>query len=225
VSWQLWRDGAHAPPWNMAVDEALLGAAVARPLLRLYGWDRPAVSLGYFQAADMAPPGYAVVRRPTGGGLVYHDHDLTFTLLLPRDHAWAEGPRRESYRRVNAVLRDALAALGVQTALAAADTAPADPARLQCFTTPARHDVLAPQGKLVGGAQRRSASGLLHQGSADCRLLAEALRAALPQAVVDAFATAFGSAPEPFALPPDAEAAAAELVQRKYATEAWNRRR
>ena len=59
--WLYWQDGAHAPDWNMAADEALLQqmSSLGIPVLRTYEWDRKAVSLGYVQRHDAAPDGYA----------------------------------------------------------------------------------------------------------------------------------------------------------------------
>ena len=69
----------------MAVDEALL-RHVQTPLLRIYGWETACVSIGYFQKATVAPSDRPFVRRYTGGGLVEHGRDLTYTLVLPADH-------------------------------------------------------------------------------------------------------------------------------------------
>ena len=66
--------GPGHPHWNMAVDEALLLASADDLTLRVYGWDPPGLSLGYFQpspgdaAARAERAGYAVTRRLTGGG-------------------------------------------------------------------------------------------------------------------------------------------------------------
>ena len=78
---------------NMALDEALLESAAAaganvRPTLRIYGWPRPTLSLGYFQrAADRemheASGECDLVRRPSGGGAILHDRELTYALVLP----------------------------------------------------------------------------------------------------------------------------------------------
>ena len=83
--WDFWIDGAHDPAFNMAADEALMLSAPlrGRPLLRFYEWDRPAVSIGYVQTIAAAPEGYAAVRRPTGGGVVYHDYDFTYETIMP----------------------------------------------------------------------------------------------------------------------------------------------
>src|SRR4051812_29265490 len=79
------------PSWNMACDEWLLNkiSSLNVPLLRTYGWDRPSITIGYFQEYPQELEAkYTIVRRPTGGALVYHDSDLTFTVVLPPTHPW-----------------------------------------------------------------------------------------------------------------------------------------
>jgi lipoate-protein ligase A len=77
----------------MAVDEALLLDAAEHntATLRFYSWNEPTLSLGYFQRyADRkqhpASSTCAVVRRQTGGGAILHDHELTYSLVLPASH-------------------------------------------------------------------------------------------------------------------------------------------
>src|SRR5437868_3979467 len=84
-------DGA----WNMAVDEALLETAANtnQATLRLYQWRQPTLSLGYFQlAADRAQHAASaaclLIRRPSGGGAILHDRELTYSIALPRSKAW-----------------------------------------------------------------------------------------------------------------------------------------
>ena len=75
----------HAGAWNMAVDQALLERG-GLPVLRVYGWDTPTVTMGYAQSvaklAD-ALPDWPVVRRWTGGGVVFHGEDFTYTVMVP----------------------------------------------------------------------------------------------------------------------------------------------
>ena len=97
-------DPALDGPTNMARDEALLsrvGRGASVPTLRLYQWDPPTVSLGYFQKYAeyecLGPPagGLPVVRRQTGGGAILHDLELTYSLTLPRRSSHPrEGPER-----------------------------------------------------------------------------------------------------------------------------------
>src|SRR5438876_9547937 len=88
-TWDFLQLPAASAPFNMALDEALLRAAVERrrPLLRVYSWEQPAVSIGYFQKFPAHLAGKIdIVRRPTGGGLVYHGEDTTYTVVVPPSH-------------------------------------------------------------------------------------------------------------------------------------------
>lgn len=89
-SWLLWRDGTHDPFFNMSMDEVLLEEApsLGAPLIRTYRWDRPSLSIGSSQLyPESEEARYAIVRRPTGGGNVYHDVDLTYTAVIPAGHS------------------------------------------------------------------------------------------------------------------------------------------
>ncbi len=144
----------------MAVDEALL-REVRQPVLRLYEWNVPAVSLGYFQPADLAGE-RPFIRRYTGGGLVDHAHDITYTVVLPRAHPWMELSAPDSYCMVHRGVQAALAACKIESDLTPeASTAESE----SCFAKPVRFDVMTAGHKVSGAAQRRTREGLLHQGS------------------------------------------------------------
>jgi len=200
------RDG----PWNMAVDEWLL-ESVERPLLRVYGWEPGWGSLGYFvplAEAERALPGLRWVRRRTGGGIVDHRADRTYTLVVPRGEALAEAAGGESYRRIHEALA---AALGGGAGLAAGGAA----AGGECFALPVAHDVVDPAGrKLAGAAQRRSRRGLVHQGS----LLGEPGAATL-----EAFAGRLARRVERIA--PEPPRRRIEALAAAYADPAWTARR
>jgi len=150
---------------NMALDEACLRTAPerGRPLVRLYGWNAPAVSIGFFQkfSADLAP-GRPLVRRPTGGGLVDHARDTTYTVVVPAGHALYRVATTESYRRIHEAVAAALRLAGW-----AAELAPCcGPVTAGvCFDGPVQFDVVVAGRKVAGAAQRRLKRGLLHQGS------------------------------------------------------------
>src|SRR5688572_30718232 len=102
--WYLLRTGLGAASWNMALDEALLenATSIGSPVLRLYGWNQSAATFGYSQKySDVAAwtPLRPMVRRPTGGGLVPHDADWTYSLIFPPEHSWHKLRAEESYRR------------------------------------------------------------------------------------------------------------------------------
>jgi lipoate-protein ligase A len=154
----------HAAAMNMALDEALLRLA-RTAALRVYGWREPAVSLGYFtKYAPVAAAwaGRAIVRRTTGGGVVPHGEDITYTLTMPISHPLARMNARESYEAVHAALARWLTRRGMASSLAG----PAPGAgNGVCFESPVEADVLGAGRKLAGAAQRRTREGLLFQGS------------------------------------------------------------
>ena len=151
----------------MALDEALMNLApqLGRPVLRFYAWTQPAASFGYFQHFSEIERTTALrplVRRPTGGGLVPHDADWTYSLAFPTTHEWYSLSATESYQRAHEWIRDSFAKLGVTTELASCcrKSAPG-----QCFVGHEKSDVLWQGRKIAGAAQRRTKTGLLIQGS------------------------------------------------------------
>lgn len=166
-TWQTFDAGAASASWNMALDEALLMTAAGRavPVLRFYGWTEPAATFGYFQRyADIANwTGLRpLIRRPTGGGLVPHDRDWTYSLVIPPGHEWHRIPARDSYRRVHDWIRVSFERIRVRTDLAE-EAVVSQPG--QCFAGAEQFDLLRDGRKIAGAAQRRNRHGLLVQGS------------------------------------------------------------
>ena len=159
--------GARQFAFNMALDEALLEAMprLNRPVLRFYAWTEPAASFGYFQKyreVERLTSLRPLVRRPTGGGVVPHEADWTYSMVWPETHAWYALRAVESYRQVHEWIQRAFALLEVHTELAlhSVKTGPG-----QCFAGFERFDLLCRRRKIAGAAQRRTRDGLLIQGS------------------------------------------------------------
>ena len=166
-NWLLLQSGKSDAAFNMALDEALLEAMprLSIPVLRFYGWTEPAATFGYFQkyaevvtATKLRP----LIRRPTGGGIVPHAADWTYSAVFPVGHEWHSLKAGESYRRIHDWLRLAFAGLRVETELA-----PCCKKSLpgQCFVGHEKYDLLWRGKKIAGAAQRRNKLGLLIQGS------------------------------------------------------------
>ena len=166
-TWQVLDSGPCDYAFNMALDEALLEAAAsaASAVLRFYAWKQPAASFGYFQKiADLESITLLrpLVRRTTGGGLVPHDRDWTYSIIIPPGHDWYELRAPESYERAHRWIQYAFALLGVVTELAPCCRKEVPG---QCFVGYERSDGLWSGRKIAGAAQRRTRSGLLIQGS------------------------------------------------------------
>lgn len=161
----------------MAVDEALADSCRrgrAGPTLRLYGWDRPSISLGYFQRPDEVVDldrcrggGVPVVRRTTGGRAVYHHREITYSLVAPIPHPRFSPTIRGTYEVVARALATGLAALGFHV-----ECHPAEPERPRrgigstwCFDSTSRYEITLDGKKVIGSAQRRWKTAFLQHGS------------------------------------------------------------
>jgi lipoate-protein ligase A len=206
---------------NMAVDEALL-RLVTVPVLRIYGWSEvDAISLGYFEKAADVPEGRPFVRRYTGGGLVDHSDDLTYTLVLPKTHPLTVAGTGPSYEAIHRAVAAALAREGFDVRLTPVNEPVEHHA---CFQKAVRFDVVDGQGrKLAGAAQRRTREGCLHQGS----ILTHGPfdRASLTRTLAACLGAVLAAAPTPSTLTPEEEDKARRLETGRYQTGEWNRAR
>jgi lipoate-protein ligase A len=158
-------------PRQMALDHALLDSVDRDPssaVFRTYTWTDPTLSLGYFQSIRLAEvdprfAGASIVRRPSGGGAIWHDRDLTYALVVPRSLKVA-GRASDLYRAVHRTIAGRLAQLGVEVRPRGKDKAPESRPFL-CFLDHDPEDLVIDSSKVVGSAQRRRPSAVLQHGS------------------------------------------------------------
>jgi len=183
----------HSAAMNMAIDEALLEQTTVASI-RFYRWHVPALSFGYFgefNEVAIYERDRDLVRRWTGGGIVFHGDDLTYSIVIPAsDSVFAESSMT-IYEKIHRALADALGAGGRRAELASlaalcdrqnsrkgdlqiAQRRTGDRRFLEsaimdrsynCFANPVRADVMLNGRKIAGAAQRRTRRGLLQQGS------------------------------------------------------------
>ena len=194
TAWRLLVTEALDGATNMAIDEALLRARVsgaAPPTVRFYGWDPPAVSLGYGQPLDdridlaaCARLGIGIVRRPTGGSAILHeapDREVTYSVTARAGDAAGLDEVLATYEVVGAGLAAGLRELGLDAKvvpLIRAGRRPASPAF--CFARTGSYEIAVGGKKLVGSAQRRQAGAVLQHGSLLLDADAGRLRAVFP---------------------------------------------
>lgn len=142
--------GHNSGPWNMALDEALMKSVNELPVLRIYGWNPPAVSIGYFQSMDeevdvmrCQQTGIDVVRRITGGGAVFHDAELTYSFVTRKY------PQNilDSYKMICDVIQSSLKRLGFNAKFSPLN------------------DITINGKKVCGNAQTRKKNTLLQHGT------------------------------------------------------------
>jgi lipoate-protein ligase A len=191
--WRLIVDSPADGAWNMAVDEAILEGYLADrdpppPTLRLYGWKPPALSLGKSQAAAgtadlgfLRRNGIDLVRRPTGGRAVLHEHERTYAVIGSlRGGRFGSGVL-DTYRLIAAALESAIRALGVEALAVSRHPSAAAPAEAgaACFNWTSAHEIAVGGRKLIGSAQLRRGHGFLQHGSIPVAIDAARLRGAL----------------------------------------------
>jgi lipoyl(octanoyl) transferase len=153
VMWEVETDPAHA----MARDEVALDkSARGTSWFRFYRWFNPALTAGVFCHLTIVPP-IPWARRITGGGLVLHGNDLTFTVITD------DQPNKSAYRNVGVALVNALHEVGIDAELKK-DTKPLT-GTYACFSEPVEGDVVVEGRKLAGYAMRRRRGRILLQGS------------------------------------------------------------
>ncbi len=161
-------------PSNMALDEALLDSVAEDPsaaVVRTYAWSIPTLSLGYFQTmAELeADPRWAsvpIVRRPTGGGALWHDHEVTYAVVVPSLHPAAR-PSRTLYRVIHEAIVGRLQSCGIEAGRRGEMKIGEESGRrpFLCFTDRDSEDIVFQGEKLVGSAQRRRSGAVLQHGS------------------------------------------------------------
>ncbi len=164
------------------------------PVLRIYTWQPKCITFGYSQKPEMFPDllkcqkeGWDIVKRPTGGGIVFHDRDeVTYAVIMPKNGDW-----RQSYRRISETIIAGLRRLGIKAEIRNAksvikrepenkllgsllwsrDVKSQAPFTQLCFSNLNGYEITYKGEKLIGQAQRLGRKGLLQQGTIKTGLL------------------------------------------------------
>ncbi len=169
--WRVIFNGANDAFLNMALDEALLLSCQkgeSPPILRLYLWDPPAISIGYLQSADKTVDlkkckdrGIYLVRRITGGRAVLHGKEITYSLCASEDYFSQLGENTlQTYQRISLALLESLCVLGIEGEWVKPSrernlTSSHFPYSKPCFASNSRYEITVGGKKLIGSAQRR----------------------------------------------------------------------
>jgi lipoate-protein ligase A len=161
----------------MAMDKAILehAAVYGIPTMRVYGWKPYCISLGYHQSTECVDLDRCrrntidVVRRPTGGRAVFHAEEVTYSVIIPRNHGFFSSNVSEVYNRISQGLCQGIQKLGIPAQLQKRSLDLRSHYRsslsASCFSSAARNEVLVNGKKLIGSAQRNLSLGVLQHGS------------------------------------------------------------
>ena len=162
----------------MAIDEAIFLSykeGISVPTLRLYGWTPAAFSIGCSQNPNdtldlkaCQDQSIMFVRRPTGGGIIFHDHELTYSIILAQSDIGLSYRVKESFESITSFLITAYQDLGINACFA--KNLPGPKAEKHtiapfCFSRKEEYDILVNGKKLGGNAQKRRRNIILQHGS------------------------------------------------------------
>jgi len=177
-TWRHIDSGTSSGSRNMAIDEALLSMfdpQTSEPILRTYGWEPSALSLGRFQKAEdvldldrCQSNAVSVVRRVSGGGTIYHADELTYSIVCSPDHIPSGASVKESFRVLTGFLIEYYRRLGLDARYAVDSVSASDQLGVRtafCFAGKESFDILIDGHKIGGNAQRRLKNVIFQHGS------------------------------------------------------------
>jgi len=261
VRWRIIDTGSADPFTNMAFDETLLrgySLHASPPTLRLYGWQPAALSLGYSQDAEYEldlefcrRAGLPFVRRITGGGIIRHSNELTYSLVCSKEDLGIPEHVLSSYKTISSFLIEFYKRLGLDAKFAC-DASPGEKlgsASALCFASKEKYDIVVDGRKIGGSAQKRCRDVTFQHGSipiaggaledlsflrnkkaastAEPASLEELLNrkvnaAELSGSLIESFKTTFGVTVEAGRLSAGEEKMFKDLKARKYESREWN---
>ena len=252
-SWRFIDSGANSAQWNMAVDEALLNAFKEGdlPIFRLYRWEEASLSFGRFSKPEetldwnrVRTEGIPCVRRITGGGILVHGGDISYSLVVPHAYVRDKGVR-EAYRELCAFLIRLYEVLGIDAAFALDRDLPEAQSPV-CLAGTEAYDIVTGGRKIGGNAQRHTRHAMLQHGTIPLEIDRERFerlflkesglsRAAtlgetdsslteevLKEKIITAFSDTFDATLHKEPLNEEEQLLAEALFDKKYSREAWN---
>jgi len=162
TKWRFINTGTSNAAWNMAIDEMLLERCIDTPILRLYGWD-PSVSVGRYAKVDDLISEVGFVRRISGGGILLHGSDLSYTLVIPRNLLQIDGIK-ESYRYLSRFILRVYEKLSLKSSFASDQSFSSYQSDI-CMAGKEAYDILFNGLKLGGHAQRHTRDVIFQHGS------------------------------------------------------------
>lgn len=222
-------DEARSATLNMAIDEWLMDIQIRQrmpPSIRIYFWDKPSISVGYFQDVTTAATGLGcsqeridVVKRLTGGGTVFHGSDLTFSITLGTSSSLWMADAKTSYLKVNEALRTGLRGIYPDLEFADCRTVPSGRAGTGriCFEKPSCYDLMLGARKVVGASQRRKNGAALYQAT----VFLEADKKLLTEKILESFKRQWDVCFETQPLSPEELSQARRIERQRYALTEW----
>ena len=175
TEWLYINSGKNDAYYNMALDELLMRKIERNeipPVLRLYEWEIPTLSIGYFQrihreidVEKVKDYGYQLVRRKTGGRGVLHEKELTYSLVLPESYENMPQTVTQSYKVLSTGLLEGFKNLGLDAYFSIPERKKSEIRSSVCFDTASWYELVVEGRKIAGSAQTRNNGVIMQHGS------------------------------------------------------------
>jgi lipoate-protein ligase A len=190
AAWQLIQSPRLAGSANMQFDLKIFNDFESRRIpstLRIYSWKPNCISLGYSQDVEeeidldkASKLGWDVVKRPTGGGIVFHNEaEVTYSLITAIDNPKLPKGLVPAYKKISEAIVWGLSSLGIEAGIRNQKVESGAQNAGLCFSYPAEYEIVVADKKIVGSAQKRGKRALLQQGSIFVRNTSDELFAVL----------------------------------------------
>jgi len=171
MKWRLIIDGENNGYWNIALDKAMLLCfkKICKPTLRFYQWDKPYLSIGYFQKIPLEliekcqSKNIQIVKRPTGGKSVLHFNELTYSIVAPYHFFYPVKNILGIYNKIAEIFLMSFHNMGIKADLASSNNV--NKSTIFCFENPSYYEIVYKGKKMMGSAQRYHKNILLQHGS------------------------------------------------------------
>ena len=170
-------------------DMALIrGAEGGYSLACIYEWARPAVSVprsfqgGNVYMAVLDRAGIEFIKRPTGGGILVHGFDLSFSVAVPRTGIWDGLGIEEAGKKLAEPVVKALIGCGFKASFRGDAGDKGGKVAVLCANQKSPLDIMISGNKVGAFAQRRTAKALFQHGSILVKVIPDGIQNAILEA-------------------------------------------
>ncbi|MFH1368288.1 MAG: hypothetical protein ABII64_04080 [Elusimicrobiota bacterium] len=226
-TWRLIISKPASGPENMAADESVFLSAVQNPdygpVIRIYNWEKPCITMGYFQKhSEFSGSGMEITRRPTGGLAVFHGKDISYSIVAGK----ADWPhvynQEETYHKFHTCIKDILISMGFQAEFYPELKQKPPSGNPLCVQTFFPYDLHVKGRKILGSSQRRRGEVLLQQGSV--HIDAGKFFGVFSSAARNSFEKCLDIRITDYNFGESETAAMRSLIEEKYKSDTWNKK-
>ncbi|MDD3726370.1 MAG: lipoate--protein ligase family protein [Candidatus Ratteibacteria bacterium] len=172
--WRFFLSGYSSPFTNMAVDRAMIDIHRKDniPVFRIYGWSPHSFSTGYSQKIEevlditaCVRDGVPFVRRHTGGGIIFHGDEVTYSLVCSSEDIGSPATVKDGYKTICSFILNAYRHYGLSPAFAVESGQINREKSTLCFASFEDYDILSNGKKIGGNAQKRTKNVIMQHGS------------------------------------------------------------